>query len=48
MVDGVRVRLTKRRKTKLANEMIDRALEGEINIDRDAINQAKLIDRESE
>jgi hypothetical protein len=41
-----RQRITKRQRIKMANELIDKELEGIANIEKDAINQVRLLDDE--
>lgn len=40
---GFRVRMTKRRKIARGNKLIDRAFRDGLEIDKDAINQLKLL-----
>jgi len=44
VVRGRRITLTRRRKVAKANAIIDKALEGEIDVNRDSIDQVKLMD----
>ena len=41
--DGVRSKITKRQKIALANRAIDRALGDGLSVDKDAINQMKIL-----
>ena len=47
VIAGRKIKLTKRAKISRANKLIDAALDGEIDIIGDGLNQTKLIDRES-
>jgi len=42
----VRKKLRKPQKIAMANALIDRMLDGEIDVDRDSISQVKLMDSE--
>ena len=42
--DGVRSKITKRQKIALASRAIDRAMSNDLEVNKDAINQMRLLD----